>query len=115
MLDLKTANNSICILDEVWIFSKNQSFHDIWFSVRISQVRFGKISADLKPIYNVPKFHISANLQSASEQIISQEGRKKKRASFSALNSGKDIAEKLHEWPDQSAQNGHACELSEYN
>jgi hypothetical protein len=42
---------------------------------------FGKISADLKPIYKIPKFHISsANLQSASEQIISQEGRKKKRA-----------------------------------
>ncbi len=67
-------------------------------------------------IYKIPKFHIaSANLQSASEQIISQEGRKKKRAWFSALNSGKDIAEKPHEWPDQSAQNGHACELSEYN
>jgi hypothetical protein len=41
---------------------------------------FGKISADLKPIYKIPKFHVSANLQSASEQIISQEGRKKKRA-----------------------------------
>ena len=92
-----------------------QSFYDIWFSIKISLIWFGKISVDLKLIYKIPKFHISANQQSASEKIVFQEGRKKKRAWFPTLNSGKDIAEKTHEWPDQSAQNGHACELSEYN